>query len=259
MRLHPINSTIKIADDAQQRGSAQVGMRCNGCCWWSLENNLVKKKKKNDCLVRIVFRFLGASTKDLTQNIKTRAIFKKQSPSLWRLKRNNHLYQKLLVPFYWCQIETSCLLPSLWNCCYCLREAQLILRDPTHSGHLPFKVLPSSRGYRALKARTKRLKQGCHARAKIRHEMLKDCWMGMERSLFLFMIWFILNKNALYILNTFFLMALIVCLVFNNSELVLTSHTLQRRIGRNVGIMTSFFPYMVRDGLFQNPQGNCTS
>lgn len=59
---------------------SRAQLRWNGYRWWPVENNLVKQSQSHCSSVGIVFWFHGASTKDLTQNIKTRAIFKKQSP-----------------------------------------------------------------------------------------------------------------------------------------------------------------------------------
>ena len=107
-----------------------------------------------------------------------------------RILRNYHLLQELLVSFYWCSIESiltycncvwfgsctaaerkalqgvvrtaqkiiGCSLPSLadLDSSCCLRKAHSILKDLYHPGH--FKLLPSGRRYRSLKAGTNYLK-----------------------------------------------------------------------------------------------------
>lgn len=149
---NPINSIIKCADDTSAAGLFSDGDE--------VEQLLLVghgERPQNPCSsVRIVFCFLGVSTKDLTWSHYQEA----------ETLRNNHLYQKLLVPFYWCWTETSCLLPSLRYCTFSTVSGKHSWSwDPAHPGHFPSKLLPSSRCYRALKARTKRPKQGFQARA----------------------------------------------------------------------------------------------
>lgn len=155
------------------------------------------------CVERVSdFRFLGVHLRDdLTWNTNTTATIKKAQQRLYflRVLRANHLPQSLLVAFYRSSIEsiltyclcvwyssctaadrralqrvvstaqkiTSCPLPSLEELfsCRCLKKAKQIIRDPYHTGHKLFELLPSGRRYRALGTKTNRLKDSFYPKA----------------------------------------------------------------------------------------------
>lgn len=148
------------------------------------------------------FKFLGIYIgEDLTWTANSTSILKKAQQRLYflRILRKNNIETELLVSFYRCSVEsvlshgislwfsswtaaemkqlqrvintaqrlTSYPLPSLKEIydTPCLRRACSIIRDPSHTGHHLFQLLPSGRRFRAIKTRTNRPKNSFYPRA----------------------------------------------------------------------------------------------
>lgn len=147
------------------------------------------------------FKFLGTHiTEDFTWTTNTTALVKKAQQRLYFLRtlKKTNLSGELLVSFYHCSVEsvlTYCITAWYANCSAAdrralqrvintvqkiiglplpslqdtfregLSRANSILKDTTHPYQHLFSLLPSGRRYRALKARTSRLKNSFYPRA----------------------------------------------------------------------------------------------
>uniref|UniRef100_A0A3B3DDJ9 Reverse transcriptase domain-containing protein n=1 Tax=Oryzias melastigma TaxID=30732 RepID=A0A3B3DDJ9_ORYME len=148
------------------------------------------------------FKFLGVHiSANLSWETNTKALVKKAQQRLHflRVLRRQQIHQKLLVTFYRSTIESlltytvsvwhssctvadrkrlqkvintaqkiiGCSLPTMASIytSRCLSRARNIKKDHTHPGHHLFKLLPSGRRYRAVPARTNRLRDSFFPRA----------------------------------------------------------------------------------------------
>ena len=155
------------------------------------------------CVEQVVeCKFLGTIiTNDLTWSANTAALIRKAQQRLYflRILRKQQLTESLLITFYRSSIEsilsyclcvwfTSCTVAekkaiqrviktaqNIIGCSLlsleelyknrCKRKISNILKDSSHPGYQLFKLLPSGRRFRVLKARTSRFKNSFYPSA----------------------------------------------------------------------------------------------